>query len=113
DVFHIRTLGKTLAYQVDQIKTALPNDVSALETEVGKDYVTLVTCTPYGVNTHRLLIRGVRIPYEEEAGDIYVPSDARMLDPMLIAPILALPMILIVGICLTITYIIRRRGERV
>ena len=113
DVFHIRTLGKTLAYQVDQIKTALPDDVSALETEVGKDYVTLVTCTPYGVNTHRLLVRGVRIPYEEEAGDIYVPSDARLLDPMLIAPILALPMILIVGICLTITYIIRRRGERV
>ena len=113
DVFYVRTLGKTLAYQVDQIQTTLPDEVRLLEREEGKDYVTLVTCTPYGVNTHRLLIRGVRIPYQEEAGDVFVPSDARMLDPMLIAPILALPMILIVGLCLVLTYIIRRRGERI
>ena len=65
DVFYIRILEETLAYQVDQILTVLPQETQALQIEEGKDYVTLVTCTPYAVNTHRLLIRGHRIPYED------------------------------------------------
>ena len=65
DVFYIKILGEIFAYQVDQILTVLPEEVDALQIEQGKDYVTLVTCTPYSVNTHRLLIRGHRIPYEE------------------------------------------------
>lgn len=65
DIFYIKILGDTLAYQVDQILTVLPEDTKALTIAPGKDYVTLVTCTPYAVNTHRLLVRGVRIPYEE------------------------------------------------
>lgn len=65
DVFYIKVLEETLAYQVDQILTVLPIEMSPLSIEAGKDYVTLVTCTPYAVNTHRLLVRGVRIPYEE------------------------------------------------
>lgn len=65
DIFYIKILGDTLAYQVDQILTVLPEDTKALTIVPGKDYVTLVTCTPYAVNTHRLLVRGVRIPYEE------------------------------------------------
>ena len=65
DVFYICILGETLAYQVDQILTVLPEDTEALNIVSGKDYVTLVTCTPYAVNTHRLLIRGHRIPYTE------------------------------------------------
>ena len=63
DTFDIHVEGETLRYQVDQIKTVLPTDLSALQTVPGKDYVTLVTCTPIGVNTHRLLVRGTRIPY--------------------------------------------------
>ena len=63
DVFYIKILGETFAYQVDQILTVLPEDTKALSIEPGKDYVTLVTCTPYAVNTHRFLVRGVRIPY--------------------------------------------------
>lgn len=63
DHFYLHTLGKTLAYAVDQILVVEPYDVSALQIENGEDYVTLVTCTPYGVNTHRLLVRGVRVPY--------------------------------------------------
>lgn len=67
DVFYLRILGETLAYQVDQIKTVLPHDTTYLSIEPGKDICTLVTCTPFGVNTHRLLVRGARIPYEEAA----------------------------------------------
>ena len=65
DVFYLEVLGETLAYQVDQIKTVLPHDTSYLGTLEGQDHCTLVTCTPFGVNTHRLLVRGIRIPYEE------------------------------------------------
>ena len=66
DVFYIHVLGDTLAYKVDAINTVLPTDTSLLQIEEGKDYVTLVTCTPFGINTHRLLVRGHRIPYTPE-----------------------------------------------
>lgn len=65
DVFYIKVLDKTLAYQVDQIKVVLPHEIADLTIIGGEDYVTLITCTPYAVNTHRLLVRGTRIPYEE------------------------------------------------
>ena len=66
DTFYIHVLGDTLAYKVDSINTVLPTDTSLLQIEDGKDYVTLVTCTPFGVNTHRLLVRGHRVPYTPE-----------------------------------------------
>lgn len=65
DVFLIRVLGEVLAYQVDQIKVVEPNETNDLRIDQEQDYVTLVTCTPYGINSHRLLVRGTRIPYEE------------------------------------------------
>ncbi len=65
DVFYIHVLGKTLAYQVDRISVVKPDETNSLRIDTEKDYVTLVTCTPYGINTHRLLVRGERIPYEE------------------------------------------------
>lgn len=65
DVFYLHILDETLAYQVDRIKTVLPYDTSLLGITSGRDYCTLVTCTPYGINTHRLLVRGTRIAYEE------------------------------------------------
>ena len=69
DMFYIHVLGEVLAYKVDAIHTVLPTDTHLLQIEDGKDYVTLVTCTPFGVNTHRLLVRGQRVPYvpEQEA----------------------------------------------
>ncbi len=69
DIFYIHVLGEVLAYQVDAVNTVLPTDTSLLQIEDGKDLVTLVTCTPFGVNTHRLLVRGHRVPYvpEQEA----------------------------------------------
>ena len=67
DVFYLNVLGETLAYQVTEINTVLPYETDHLSIVPGKDLCTLVTCTPYGVNTHRLLVRGSRIPYEEAA----------------------------------------------
>ena len=69
DTFYIHVLGEALAYRVDAINTVLPTDTHLLQIEEGKDYVTLVTCTPFGVNTHRLIVRGYRVPYvpEQEA----------------------------------------------
>ena len=79
DVFYIHVLGEVLAYEVDSINTVLPTDTSLLQIEAGKDLVTLVTCTPFGVNTHRLLVRGHRVPYvpeqkAEDAAEKPVPS---------------------------------------
>lgn len=65
DVFYLKVFGETLAYQVDRIVTVLPKETDDLQIEAGKDYATLITCTPYAINTHRLLVRGKRIPYEE------------------------------------------------
>ena len=66
DIFYIHVLGEVLAYEVDNINTVLPTDTSLLQIEDGKDLVTLVTCTPFGINTHRLLVRGHRVPYTPE-----------------------------------------------
>ena len=66
DTFYVHVLGEVLAYKVDAINTVLPTDTSLLQIEDGKDLVTLVTCTPFGVNTHRLLVRGHRVPYTPE-----------------------------------------------
>ncbi len=65
DVFYLHVLNEVLAYQVDQLKTVLPHDTTHLGIEQGQDHCTLITCTPIGINTHRLLVRGTRIPYEE------------------------------------------------
>lgn len=74
DYFYIKVLDETLAYQVDDIRSVEPNDTSDLRPVEGKDYVTIITCTPYGINTHRLLVRGVRVPYtpgDEEHQEAY------------------------------------------
>lgn len=67
DTFYVKSLNETLAYEVEQISVVEPNDTTKLKPETGKDYLTMITCTPYGVNSHRLLVRGVRIPYTPEA----------------------------------------------
>lgn len=86
DIFYLYILDEKMAYQVDQIVTVKPEETQALEIESHEDYVTLITCTPYGINTHRLLIRGSRIPYEEaveqipdETDGIYIPFEIKIL----------------------------------
>lgn len=93
DIFILHTLDEVLTYEVDQIRIVEPKEVNDLTVEEGKDYCTLVTCTPYGINTHRLLVRGHRIKNIQD-GDRISP-DALQIDTMLVAPIIAAPIILI------------------
>ena len=103
DLFLLQTLGQTLTYEVDQIRIVEPQDISALDMEAGKDYCTLVTCTPYGVNSHRLLVRGHRVENQEVKPEIRVTADARQIDPTLVSAAVALPLllVLVVGVLLT------------
>lgn len=102
DTFVIRVLDETLTYEVDQIRIVEPYEVSDLEIEEGNDYCTLVTCTPYGINTHRLLVRGHRIENAEDAANIRITADAMQIEPVIIAPIIAIPMLLLLLIMLLI-----------
>lgn len=95
DTFLIHVLDEILTYEVDQILIVEPYDLSALEITPGEDLVTLVTCTPYGINTHRLLVRGHRIETAKQAKQIRVPADAVQIEPTLVAPVVAAPMLLI------------------
>ena len=94
DVFTLTILDRTLTYQVDQIRIVEPSDVSFLEIEDGKDYCTLLTCTPYGVNTERLLVRGSRIETIEHR-TIYVTADGYQIDTLIVTPIVALPILFV------------------
>lgn len=104
DVFVIRILDETLTYEVDQIRIVEPTDLSSLEREDGKDYCTLVTCTPYGVNSHRLLVRGHRIENLKESSSIRVTADATQIDPVIVAPVVAIPILLLLLIWLLVYY---------
>lgn len=93
DEFMINVLNEVLTYEVDQILIVLPEDVSALQISEGKDYCTLVTCTPYGINTHRILVRGHRVE-TQNTHSVRVTSDAIQIEPVLIAPIVAIPLLI-------------------
>lgn len=95
DTFLLRTLDEVLTYEVDQILIVEPDDTEALQIVPGEDYCTLVTCTPYGINTHRLLVRGHRIENVEEAITVRVTSDAIQIEPVIVAPMIAAPILLI------------------
>ncbi len=94
DYFLIRVLDELLTYEVDQILIVNPDEVDALAIEAGEDYVTLVTCTPYGINSHRLLVRGHRVENIDEIKTIRVTADAIQIKPVLMAPLVASPMLL-------------------
>lgn len=100
DIFILNILDETLTYQVDQIKIVLPYETEDLLITEGEDYCTLVTCTPYGVNSHRLLVRGVRTDNLEEAVTVRVTADAVQIEPIIVAPLLAVPVLLILLIAL-------------
>ncbi|WMB28829.1 class C sortase [Streptococcus didelphis] len=93
DRWTLNILNETYTYEVDQIRTVLPKDLSNIQIEKGKDYQTLLTCTPYGVNTHRLLVRGHRVANKN--GKALVVADAIQIEPSYIAPIIGLIIILI------------------
>lgn len=100
DTFMIQVLDETLTYEVDQILTVLPQDVSALRINPNEDYVTLVTCTPYGVNTHRLLVRGHRITNAEK--EVRVVSEASQVVVLFVALFIAMIIFLLILLILVI-----------
>ena len=104
DTFQIIVLDQVLTYQVDFIKIIEPNDVTDLQIIEGGDYCTLFTCTPYGVNTHRLLVRGIRIETIKEKPIIYVSNEAFRIEPLLVTPAVAAPMLLVLLIYLLVKY---------
>ena len=93
DTFLFRVLDETLTYEVDQILIVEPQEVSALTIREGEDLCTLVTCTPYGINTHRLLVRGHRVENAETARTIRVTADAMQVEPLIVAPMVAAPIL--------------------
>ncbi|MBQ5742992.1 MAG: class C sortase [Clostridia bacterium] len=104
DTFQIVVLDQILTYQVDSIKVIEPTDISDLQILEGGDYCTLFTCTPYGVNTHRLLVRGVRIETIKDKPVIFVTNDAFRIEPLLVTPAVAAPMLFILLIHLLVKY---------
>ena len=97
DLFMMRILDETLTYEVDQVRIVEPEELSDLEIDEDKDLCTLVTCTPYGINSHRLLVRGHRVENLKE-DTIRVTADAQQIDPVMVAPAVAVPLILLLGI---------------
>lgn len=109
DRFRLGVLDQVLTYEVDQILIVEPQDTEALLIEEGKDLCTLVTCTPYSINTHRLLVRGHRVETEKDAKNVRVTSDAIQIEPYLVAPVVAAPILLVLLLGLLIP---RRRNKR-
>ena len=108
DIFTLQILDRILTYEVDQILIVEPQDISALQIVKGKDYCTLVTCTPYGINTHRMLVRGHRIDNIEEEKVVRLTSEAVQVDPMIVAIIVAAPMLVL----LLILVLLKDGGQR-
>ena len=111
DIFYLTILDQTLTYQVDDITVILPEDSSGLGIFPGKDYCTLMTCTPYGINTHRLLVRGVRVENEKELLEVRVTADALKIDPLYVVPFIAGPVLLLM-ILWVVIFAGRRKKSR-
>lgn len=112
DRFTITVLNRVLTYEVDQISIVLPTEIDQLLPTEGMDYVTLMTCTPYGINTHRLLVRGKRVETTESQKHIRVAADAFRIEPIIVAPILAIPMLLAALVGVLVTPHLRKRSKR-
>ena len=113
DTFTITVLDRVLTYEVDQISIVLPTETDLLQPVEGKDYVTLMTCTPYGINTHRLLVRGKRIENAENQKHIRVTADALRIEPVIVAPALAVPMLLVMlVVMLAVPHLRKRKNQR-
>ena len=104
DVFTVTVLDRVLTYQVDQILIVKPNEVDELYVKEGEDYCTLVTCTPYGINSHRMLVRGTRVETPEAKKNIYITTDAYRIDSLILTPIVAAPMLLVLLIILLVRH---------
>ena len=109
DVFMLHVLNEILTYEIDQILIVEPQDTDPLLIEPGKDLCTMITCTPYGINSHRMLVRGHRIESQEEPKDIRITADAVRIEPLMVAPIVAVPILLVLLIILLLPK--RKKGK--
>ncbi len=109
DIFTIRILDRTITYQVDQVLIVLPHETDNLKIVPGEDYCTLVTCTPYGINTHRMLVRGTRIENIEPDRVINVVTEAYQIDPLIVTPAVAAPML---GLLLVVLLVKSRKNNK-
>ena len=94
DTFYLTILDRTITYEVDQIRIVDPDNTSLLQIQEGQDYCTLLTCTPYGINTQRLLVRGHQVD-ESQTRNLYVANEAYRIDPLIVMPMVALPIIFV------------------
>lgn len=106
----LRVLDETLTYEVDQIRTVLPDELTTIAIEEGKEYCTLVTCTPYGINSPLRLVRGHRVENQASASTIRVTADAMQIEPLLIAPLVAVPMLLVLLVMVLIPHRTKKKG---
>lgn len=104
DLFTITVLDRLITYQVDQIKIVLPKETEDIAIVKGEDHCTLVTCTPYGINTHRMLVRGTRVDNTATKAPIFVSNDAIPIDPLITAPIASIPLLLLLLVYVAIKY---------
>lgn len=102
DTFTLQVLGELLTYQVDQIRIVEPKELDNLQIEPGEDYCTLVTCTPYGINSHRLLVRGSRVENTQQEGSNRLTADASQIEPMNVAMVLVIPVLLLLLVILLV-----------
>ena len=113
DLFVIRVMDRVMTYMVDQVLIVLPEEMDGLAIDPDEDYCTLVTCTPYGINSHRLLVRGRRTDNVEMEQIIKVVSDATQIKPILVAPVLAAPMLLVLLVWMMISTGRKQRRRKI
>lgn len=111
DTFSFEILDESLVYEVDQILTVLPSEMDSMLAVKDEDYVTLVTCTPYGINSHRLLVRGHRIAGPEKTSNLRVTSEAMQIEPFVIAILLAIPILIMLLIGMLISDILKKKPK--
>ncbi|MBP5579712.1 MAG: class C sortase [Ruminococcus sp.] len=111
DIFYITVMSDVFTYQVDQVKIVKPYEIDDLSIEPGKDYCTLFTCTPYGINSHRLIVRGERVETKEEY-KIYIANDVFIVSPFIVAPAIAAPILFVLLILLMVNSGRKQKGDK-
>ncbi len=112
DIFYLTILDQTLTYEVDKVTVIEPEDMTELEIIPGKDLCTLMTCTPYGINTHRLLVRGSRIENEKKKLNVRITADGLRIDPLYVAPFLAVPVLILMVLWVLVMTGGRKKNRR-
>ena len=112
DIFYLTILDQTLTYEVDRITVIEPEEMEELEIIPGRDLCTLMTCTPYGINTHRLLVRGSRIENEKKKLNVRITADGLRIDPLYVAPFIAVPVLVLMVLWVLVMTGGRRKNRR-